>query len=309
VNTLSCCRSRGRGSLRVLSCVVSLIFGCAFAIVAHAEHQIDVQRRSADGDHFKALSIYELLPQRGMNYTTKIAAANSAWALGDRKKASEIFDAVLREADLNAEQRVRISLSRGIIEFQEERYQESSLFAQKAVALLKDRSPLRVRALLLLGRAQTEMKRFASAEESLTEALRDSGSSDRPEIALALANVQTKLGKLDEAQKVLKLVPASHEYAGTAVRLLSRIALLSDDTVRAKFWLDKGRTNYEESFLDSWADFSLARISLREGDLVTARGIVEAARERFPPSDRWLILMEAELEQAEWQERDKGIRK
>lgn len=154
-----------------------------------------------------------------------------------------------------------------------------------------------------------EMKRFASAEESLTEALRDSGASDRPEIALALANVQVKLGKLDEAQKVLKLVPASHEYAGTAVRLLSRIALQSDNTARAQFWLTKGRANYEESFLDSWADFSLSRIALRQGDLLAARGIVEVARQRFPPSDRWLILMEADLEQAEWLERDKGIRK
>lgn len=289
--------------------VAMLVLGLCFANVTNAEHQIDVQRRSAEGDHFKALSIYELLPQRGMNYTTKIAAANSAWALGDRKKASALFDAVLREADVPQEQRARISLSRGIIELQEERYQECSLFAEKAVALLKDGAPLRIRGLLLLGQALAEMKRFASAEERLIEALRDAGASDRPEIALALANVQVKLGKLDDAQKVLKLVPANHEYAGTAVRLLSRIALQSENTVRAQFWLKKGRSDYEESFLDSWSDFSLTKIALRQGDIMTARGIVEAARQRFPPSDRWLILMEADLEQAEWQEREKGIRK
>lgn len=285
--------------------IVGLVLFCT-PVLCNAEHQIDVQRRSAEGDHFKALSTYEFLPKRGMNITTRVAAAESAWALGYVSQASRIFDQILREENLSLERRAKLLISRGAIEFQEGRYQESALFAQRAVESLQEGSPLRVRAQLLWGQALVRGKRYVSAEEILTRALRDSGADDRPEIALTIADVQLNLGKLNEAEKILKVIPADHEYAGKAVRLLSQIALQKDDTTRARFWLEKGRDNYSDAFLDSWADFSLASLALKQGDVDTATRIVEGARRRYPPSDRWLILIEARLEQEFWKESQQG---
>jgi hypothetical protein len=42
-------------------------------ITAHAEHPIDIQRLSAEGDHFKALSLYELLPHRQFDTDTYVS--------------------------------------------------------------------------------------------------------------------------------------------------------------------------------------------------------------------------------------------
>lgn len=290
---------------RIRGGMLGLVVVCA-PVICHAEHQIDVQRRSAEGDHLKALSTYQFLPKRGMNISTRISAAESAWALGYVSQASRIFDQVLREENLSPEKRAKLLLSRGAIEFQEGRYQESALFAQRAVESLQAGSPLRVRAQLLWGQALVRGKRYASAEDILTQALKDSGAVDRPEIALTIAEVQLNLGKLNDAEKILKVIPADHEYAGKAVRMLSQIALQKDDTSRARFWLEKGRDNYSDTFLDSWADFSLASLALKQGDVDTATRIVEGARRRYPPSDRWLILIEARLEQELWKERQQG---
>ncbi len=304
-NTQSGLCERGFGSL--LAGLFSLI---AFVpTVVHAEHQIDVQRKSAEGDHFKALSVYELLPSRGMSYATRIAAGESAWALGDVRRATAIFDSVLREDHVSPEERAKILFSRGVIEFQEQRYQESTLFAEKAVNSLVKGTPLRVRAELLWGQALIRAKRFVTAEEILVKALKASGANDRPEIALSLAEVYLQLGKLEHATKILKVIPADHEYAGRAVRFLSQISVQMDQGARARFWIERGREGYREAFLDSWADFSLAAIALKQGDLELARHIVEGARNRYPPSDRWLILIDARLEQAEWSNRERGIRR
>ena len=303
IESFSCARCL-IGILAGLFCLIVLV-----PVGVQAEHQIDVQRRSAEGDHFQALAVYELLPNRGMNYVTKIAAGESAWALGDVRRATAIFDSVLREDQISLDERAKILISRGVIEFQEQRYQESSLFAEKAAMGLLKGSPLRVRAELLWGQALTRAKRFVTAEEILVKALKDSGANDRPEIALSLAEVYLQLGKLEEATKILKVIPADHEYAGRAVRFLSQIAVQMDQGARARFWIKKGREGYRESFLDSWADFSLAAIALKQGDVELARGIVEGARSRYPPSDKWLVLIEARLEQAEWSNREKGIRR
>jgi tetratricopeptide (TPR) repeat protein len=306
LRNIKCCFD-GRGSSCLLAGLVS--FTTLIATAAHAEHQIDVQRKSAEGDHFRALAVYELLPNRGMNYATKIAAGESAWALGDVRRATAIFDSILRENQVSPEERAKILFSRGVIEFQEQRYQESTLFAEKAVKSLMKGTPLRVRAELLWGQALTRAKRFVTAEETLVKALKASGANDRPEIALSLAEVYLQLGKLEDATKILKVIPADHEYAGRAVRLLSQISVQMDQGARARFWIEKGREGYREAFLDSWADFSLASIALKQGDLEVARSIVEGARNRYPPSDRWLVLIEARLEQAEWSNREKGIRR
>jgi hypothetical protein len=90
--------------------------------------------------------------------------------------------------------------------------------------------------------------------------------------------------------------------------MLASIALQSKQNDRARFWIEKGRANYAESFLDSWADFGLVKVAVEADDLSHARSLVDKAQKRFPPSDPWLILMQSALEQAEWNERAKGFR-
>jgi tetratricopeptide (TPR) repeat protein len=252
--------------------------------------------------------MYELLPDRRLSDDTRISAAKSAWALGLTKKASSLFDAVLRSGALDNDERARITLSRGVIEFQEERYQEAGLFAEKATTLLPEKAPLRGRAFLLWGQSLVRAQAYATAEEKLLRALGEMSPADRPDAALALGSVQIKLGRLTDAERSLKTIPASHAHASEAIRLLATIALQTKQNDRARFWIEKGKSSYSDAFLDSWPDYGLTKVAIEANDMPQARSVVEKASQRFPPSDPWLILMRAALEQAEWSERAKGYR-
>ncbi|MEY4701066.1 MAG: hypothetical protein RL326_1253 [Pseudomonadota bacterium] len=278
----------------------ALVFALRGVVTAHAQHPIDIQRLSAEGDHFKALSLYELLPHRQFDTDTYVSAAKSAWALGLTKQATSLFDSVLRGDSLSPEDRARVTLSRGVIDFQEERFQEAALFAEKAASLLPEKSPLRGRALLLLGQSLLKVGAYATAEEKLLRSLADSIQSDRPEVVFALGTAQVKLGKLTDAEKSFKAVPTEDARAPMAVRSLASIALQTNQSERARFWFERGRSSYPEAFLDSWADYGVTKAALEAGDVERARLVVEKAEKRFPPSDAWLILMRAALENAEW---------
>jgi tetratricopeptide (TPR) repeat protein len=294
-----------RSPIRILSVVVLASF-LALSSVASAEHPVDVQRLSAEGEHFKALEIYEMLPDRRLGDDTHIAAAKSAWALGLTKKAAELFDSVLRGSSVDNEERARLTLSRGIIELQEGRYQEAALFAEKATCYLPEKSPLRGRALLLWGQGLFRAQAYATSEEKFWRALAESAPEDRPDVSLSLGMAQLKLGKLNDAERALKAIPTDHPNAPEAIRLLAELSLQSGKGDRARFWIDKGRSDYAESFLDSWSDYGLTAAALKSGDLEQARKTTHEAARRLPPSDPWLILTQASLEQAEWSRTDKS---
>jgi tetratricopeptide (TPR) repeat protein len=286
--------------------ITFFVFALLVTRVAHAQHPVDVQRLTAEGDYFNALSVYELLPARQLDHDTYVAAGKSAWALGLTKQASALFDAVLRKQDLNDDERARLTLSRAAIEYQEERYQEAALFAEKSAAYIAEKAPLRGRALLLLGQSLYRLGAYASAEEKLIEALSDAAPSDRPDVAFSLGTAQVKLGKLADAERSFKAIPTDHPRAATAVRSLAAISLQSDQGDRARFWIERGKSNYSEGFFDSWGDYGLATVALKAGNLAEARAVVDKAEKRYPPSDGWLILMQAALEEAEWNQGMQG---
>ncbi|MFO0416902.1 MAG: tetratricopeptide repeat protein, partial [Pseudomonadota bacterium] len=159
--------------IAALGLILVNIFNQPIISSALADHPIDVQRLSSEGEHFKALTLYDVLPDRRLGEDTHIAAAKSAWALGLARQAADIFDAVLRDNSLGQDDRARLTLSRGVIEYQEGRYQEAALFAEKAASLIPQGAPLRGRALLLWGQSLVRDKAYATAEEKLTMALNE----------------------------------------------------------------------------------------------------------------------------------------
>lgn len=274
-------------------------------IHAAAQHPVDVQKLSAAGEHFRALSMYELLPDRAVGTDTRIAAAKSAWALGLTRVAAQEFDIALRDADLSGESRARLTLSRGVLEYQDERYPEAALYAEKATSHLPSASPLRGRAFMLWGQSLVRTGAFGSAQQKLEHALKECDQDDRAEIRYALGMVLLRIGRLQEAQEQLEGVPSTHERSPAAVRALAAIALQSGEYDRLKFWIEKGRSQYPEAFIDSWADYGLLQVALAADDLSQARAVVARAHRDHPASDSWLTVMEAALEQAEWVRRER----
>lgn len=293
------------GGLATLLTLTLVAFICVFTAYSNAEaqHPIDVQRASTSGEHFKALTTYLLLPTRRLTNDTRVAAAKSSWALGLHRLATEEIDGLLRDKTIDGDERARLTFMRGVIDYQEERYQEARLYAEKAISLLKGPSPLRARAHLLWGQAAMRMKVYGGAEEHLRIAFEEADNSDLPEVNYSLGEVQMRLGKLPDAESHFKAIPMDHDRTPMAVRHLAAIALESSDLDKAKFWLDKGRSEFPEAFIDSWADYGAVQVAITRGDMYTARLTTEAAVKKYPPSDPWLLLMQASLEKGEWDRR------
>jgi tetratricopeptide (TPR) repeat protein len=272
--------------------------------LAEAQHSSEVQKLSAEGDHMKALAMFELLPNKKVVTEARIAAAKSAWALGLNRQAADGFDAILRDPGIAPDTRTRLVLSRGVIEYQEERYQEASLYAEKAIGFMQESAPLRGRAYLLWGQSLLRTGAYSSALEKFQKALADVSPQDRPEAHFALGLVELKLGRYAEAQKDLEAIPMDHVRTPVAVRMLAALALETHHYDRAKFWIEKGQADHPETFVDSWGDYGLVQSAIALGNLDDARRVVERAQKQFSPSDSWLVLMQASLESAEWKKRD-----
>lgn len=287
-----------------LSLLIGVIAIFASPSAVTAQHAADVQRLSADGEHMKALAMYELLPNKKLVTETRIAAAKSAWALGLNRQAAEGFDSVLRDPNVSPDIRTRLVLSRGVIDYQEERYQEAALYAEKAISYMRESVPLRGRAYLLWGQSLLRTGAYVSAHDKFEKGLADVQLSDRPEALFALGLVEIKLARYADAQRNLEAIPMDHARTPVAVRMLAGISLEMQQFDRVKFWIEKGKTDYPEAFVDSWGDYGLVQAALARGDLDEARRVTEIAQKQFSPSDSWIVLMRASLEVAEWKKRE-----
>lgn len=277
----------------LLAALLSLI---SVPVTAKAQHPAEVQRAVADGDFFKALSIFNKMPKRKASIDAYIAAARSAWALSLPMLASQYYDRALQDSGLNDELRARAYLSRGVIEFQEGRYEAARLFAERAVNALPDISALRSKAWLLWADSLTRLEWQAAAEEKYINALDEADPDERAEVHFALGSCEARLGKLAEARSNFEQIPLNDERAPEAIRSLAHIALQQKDFKQAAMWLEKARADYPDKFIDSWVDYTLMEAAVQSGDALKVAAIRTAAAQRFTESDHWLTLLNASAE-------------
>lgn len=264
--------------------------------VTVAQNSNEVQQLSSDGEHMKALVAYEALPKRRATVDATIAAGRSAWALSLPDRATEEFDRALTDESLSGVDRARVFLSKGIIEFQEGRYQVAKLYADKTIELLDEAGPLRAKAYLLSGQSLAKLNDFGASESALQSALDESLQDEKPEVHFQLGECRLKLNKLDQAKENFESIPLGNERTAVSIRHLSEIALEKNELGQAAFWLTKGRSEYSDNFLDSWVDYALVKTAIGEGNLDEALKLQADAMKRLPPSDYWLTLLNAGIE-------------
>lgn len=286
----------------------ALLIQLAVTGQAAAQHPVEVQRLAASGDYFVALTTFEKMPRRVATTQSIMSAARSAWALGLSSRALDEFDRALRDEKLGGEDRARIHLSKGIIEFQEGRFQVAALHSEKCIDTLNSLesagpNPLRAKAYLLWGDSLVHLNSLGQAEQKYMQALDDAAEDDKPQINFALGKCRVQLGKYEQARENFESIPVSHELTPESIRNLAGIALDTGKITAATFWLQKGRAEYPDNFLDSWVDYALLKAAISENDPQAVREIRTASTKKYPPSDQWLILLQAAAEAYEWSQR------
>lgn len=266
-----------------------------------AQHPIEVQQKAANGEYFQALSTYDRMARRKATSLTVLAAARSAWALSLPDRAISEYEKALGSEDLSPKEKARAYLSRSIIEYQEDRYRVAALYAEKTISMLPAPSPLRAHAWLIWGESLYELDSFGAAEAKYETALIEATLEARPDIHYRLGLCQLRLGNLESARSHFQQVPLSHPRTADAIRHLAHIALDQGSYDHALFWLEKGRSEFPDEFLDSWVDYALVRASLQSSKPLRARKIQENAQKKYPPSDYWLTMLNATLEVDAWQ--------
>ena len=270
------------------------------AIPVSAQHPVEIQKKTAEGDHFRALVDFDKLPKRRRTVDSRLAAAKSSWALGLVNRAAEEYDSLLRETDLSNIERAKILISRGIIELQESRHEVASVYAEKAVKKLEKASPLRSRAWLLWGQSLYDAKAYGSSCQKFANALEEALPTERPEIEFRMGKCERRLGKYKEAVEHFQNIPIHHPNTPEAVKNLAHVSLELKQYDQAAFWLAKGRQEFPNKFLDSWVDYALMQVAIHENDTEKVISLRKEAKEKYPPSDAWYALLDAAAEAYEW---------
>lgn len=261
-----------------------------------AVEPIDIQLLNSRGEHFKALIAFEQLPKRKRTTESIIAAGRSAWALSLPDRARELLTESLKTQAVPEIERTKVLVTLGILDYQEGNFQAAALNAQKAVEASTTPGALRAKGWMLWGDSLLRIGSPAEANDKLQRALEESSIEDEGEIRYLLGESLIKLGNLEDAKVNFQSIPVGHERIATAIRRLGEIALQLHDSEKVEFWLTKGRTEFPDSFLDSWVDFALVRSALDRSEEDKARKIYENAATRFAPSDFWMTILGAEIE-------------
>ncbi|MBX7137096.1 MAG: hypothetical protein K1X83_03860 [Oligoflexia bacterium] len=276
---------------------------------AFAQHPIDVQRLQADADYMGSLAAYDRMPKRMATTDAMVSAAKSAWALGLSDRASAEFQSALQDNSLGVEARARINLFRSIIELQEERLQTAEAFVQRAMQKLDAPGALRAKIWMVWGDVLSGLQQFGAAAEKYKLSLAEAGDEDLPEVHFRLGECGIKLGQNEAAKEQFENVPLDNDRAPEAIRYLAQLALDQGEYQHAQFWLNRGRTDFPERFLDSWVDYALLQAALHQGDRTAAKNLMEAANTQYPPSDFWLSMLNATFQASSWRDADEILKK
>ncbi|MGI6680618.1 MAG: tetratricopeptide repeat protein [Bdellovibrionota bacterium] len=272
-----------------------------------AQHPIDVQKNANNKEYYKAMISFEKLPKQKINKNVLTSAAKSAWALSLPDVAVELFDKILENDDITNKEKATIYLYKGIIDFQEEKYSSSQVYAQKALELSgDDTNSLKSACLKLIGDNLFNLKLYGKAKEKYTEALKYAKPFETSSIYLQRGITSFYLGSFTEAQNDLKKVSMDNEDAPLAVRLVMKILLDKKDFNNLKKWLAVSNEEFPNEFIDSWVDYAKVKVAINDKDKKTAIKILDEAKEKFPQSDLWINLASASLETFLWEQGTKN---
>lgn len=253
---------------------------------------------SQRGLHFQALTQYYQTTEQDpslIGRSDKLAAAQSAWALGLAKQAREIWQAVISDKGFSGIERERVILALSILELQEENVDLASRYAQEAASRLES-SPLRAQFWLVIAQALTKKALDAQAQGYYKRAAEEAGVDHKSETLFLLGENQLRQGQLTDARYSFVAVSTPSDFAGKSLRRLIELDLKQNEHESVLTWIREGRSLYHQEFDDPWISYAFITAQLALGRKDDAQEEIKFARSRFANNNSWLHLASAAIE-------------
>ncbi len=265
-----------------------------------AESPSAIQQMSADGDHYRAMVAWERSSKRQMTPQAILAAAESSWALGLEAQALDLVSKAVATGQLTKREHARALIMQAVVHRQRGEFDLSYLRASHAREQVTQDDPFAVRAGVILVDVLIEQRKYEQAR-ILAKQTKVYAEPDL-KAELTFKEAQAARAREDEsgARTLLLEIPRNHGRAAETLRLLSELAVSRGDFNEAKLFLERGREDFPDKFLDSWTLYQLAKASAEMGERNKAEDYIVELQRSFPESDPWRVVAIAYMEQKAW---------
>ena len=247
------------------------------------------------GKHIEAIAAFKKTEDSKRSLADKIAAAQSAWALGLVDMAREQWNEILANQDFKGTERTRTILALAMLELQERRYDKARALAEKALPEL-DKSDLKAQFLIVIGEALSEQGAHSKAEQYYREAAEIGNDVIRSEAKYFIGENQFALGRLEQARQSFSEVETASDYAPRALQRLVKIDLAQGKYDGVLTWIKEGREEFSLQFEDPWIRYAQIIALAETNQIEKATEELAAFKARYSDQDSWYTLASATYE-------------
>jgi tetratricopeptide (TPR) repeat protein len=289
---------KGRCARVLLLGSLALVLVCQ-AVPVRAEHPVEVQRAFEEQRYLDALVSYVQIPTRRRTAHSIELAFESAWALGIHDVALGHLTTLEETFPRYFASYPELLLKRAVVEYQAGYFDRAKtsaerLWESKASAILRGEG-LALASEIARRRNDNDLS-IVLAEKAVS--LLPANRQDEPRLLAALGHYNQ--GHLDLAGQHLRQIAPDYPQVGRALRLLIEVALKQGDFAAASVWLEEGLRIVKDFQTDSWIDYVKTQVAIANSDKDSLEGLLAEVAHKYPDSDSWRVLLEAEAEQFFW---------
>jgi len=256
-----------------------------------------IQELSRRGLHYEALTKLEDKPDSQRTLSEKIAGGNSAWALGLPDVARKYWKDVLANEELDAKDRYRVMLSSAILELQENNFDKSRAFAERALRNL-GASNMSAQFWLIIAESLKNEGALSRAQKYYERAAAEGEAEVKDEAHYLLGECQNRLGLLEQARYSFAAIDTESKFAPAALLRMIEIDIAQRNYEGVLTWVGESRDRFAQQFDNPWIYHSqiVALIELQR--FAEAQQELRQFELKYSVNDRWYSLAKSALESA-----------
>jgi tetratricopeptide (TPR) repeat protein len=300
---------------------------CKSYFPSFADHPIEIESLLKEGDYYEASLKGQTLPHNLHTINSKFRYGESLWRLSLHEKAKAVYRSIIEAKESSARDRILGLKILSVIALQEPT--KSNLKESREAALLllqevakeqeshsmkgSDKSPFNYERGVgeyILGLVASRSNEFLLCTEHFARAIQafsiDNEGEDKPlssDARFYQAECYEKLGLLKEAQKSLEGITLGSDQSLKAMLRLARLSLQERNYNDLFFWIEKYRDLLPPGSIDGEISYLKVMALLGTKRFQEAIEVAKECTNTLPPSNPWLVQIEAEILLYKGQER------